>query len=62
MNGTDVTATVIDTDTAYVAEYNYYVRIQAGSESASPYQITFKAVTSLGNHWQVDGQIVIKEV
>jgi len=59
----DATDTVTDQGSIYADEKKLYVRIKGGSEDEgkSPYHITFKVVTSLGNKWEVDGQIKIKE-
>lgn len=38
------------------------IRVQDGVEADSPYKITFKMVTSLGNKWEVDVKMKVKEL
>jgi len=63
--GTDCSETMIESDSPAAGEgddvHKLFVRIQGGSEPLSPYKVTMRIVTSLGNKWEVDGNIVIKE-
>jgi len=61
VNGVDVTSDVIDVGTEYVEGMNLFVRIKDGVEALSPYKFTIRVETSIGNRWEVDGQIKIKE-
>lgn len=62
-DGTDVTATVLDTSVKYILDATKLaVRVQNGSEAASPYKITFTIVTDLGNTWEVDVELRVEEV
>ena len=60
-DGVDATSTVIDDASEYVDEASLYVRIKDGVEAESPYKVTIQVETSLGNRWEVDGLIKIKE-
>jgi len=57
----DATDTVTDQGTIAADGMKLKVRIRGGDEAGSPYHITFRIVTSIGNKWEVDGQIKIKE-
>ncbi len=61
-DGGNATATVIDDASKYVDGSSFYIRIKDGVEAESPYKITIKVETSLGNRWEVDGLIKIKEL
>ena len=67
-DGTDVTSTVLDDATKVAADHPdggtnniLKIRCQAGSESNSPYKITFYIVTDESNKWEVDVTMKIKE-
>ena len=53
VNGEDVTATVLDTDTKSVDGNYLKCLCRAGTEALSPYQITFKMVTDAANTYIV---------
>ncbi len=38
------------------------VRVQAGDESASPYRVTFRMVTTLGNRYEADMRVGVNEI
>jgi len=38
------------------------VIVKSGTEIKSPYKITFKAVTSSGNKWELDVKMALKEI
>jgi len=59
--GECATATVIDDTSLYVEGVKVYVRIIDGVEADSPYKVTFQIETSLGNRWEVEGLVAIKE-
>ena len=59
-DGTDVTAIVLGTVT--INTQNITVLTKAGTESASPYKITFKAITNSNNRWELDLLMYIKEI
>ena len=54
-------ATMIDEPTKNVDEGKLIIRIQGGDPAKSPYNVSFRAVTSLGNKWEVDAQLNIIE-
>lgn len=54
-------ATMVDAPTKNVQEGKLVVRIQGGVPAKSPYNVSFRAVTSLGNKWEVDAQLNIIE-
>jgi hypothetical protein len=61
--GTDVTATV--TNQASVGNdgaSKVSVLVKAGTESGSPYKLTFRCVTSLGHKWEHDVQMRVVEL
>ncbi len=53
--------TMIDLPTKNVQEDKLVIRIQNGDPAKSPYNVSFRAVTSLGNKWEVDAQLNIIE-
>lgn len=61
----DATSTVIEPGSEIVGSGDdfakLYFRVRAGTEDDSPYKITVKVTTSNDNHWEVDGELVIKE-
>lgn len=63
--GADATDVVISAGSELVGEGDdvgkLFVRIKDGEEANSPYKLTFRIVTSTGNKWEVDGNIVVKE-
>jgi hypothetical protein len=61
--GADVTSTMFEGGSLQIAETSkLQCRIQAGTEAISPCKITFKAVTSLGNQFEHDFRIKIKDL
>lgn len=70
--GTDVSASFLDqtslkldtdpkscsTDTNNMLS----VRVQAGDETVSPYRVTFKMVTTLGNRYEADMRVGVNEI
>lgn len=66
-DGSDVTSTVLDSGTKALASDSrggsnnmLKIRCQAGTENASPYQITYTLVTSLGNTFELDVRMDVK--
>ncbi len=68
-DGNDVTSTllqggseVLGTDPkGAFADNQLEVRLQSGSESASPYKVTFRMETDEGNKWEVDREVEVTE-
>lgn len=60
-DGTDVSDTMIDTGTEEVVGAAYRARIIGGSPSASPYVMSFRVGTSLGNKYEYDVRIKVFE-
>lgn len=58
-DGTDVSDTVLDQATKEVSGSQLKILVRAGSVSASPYKITFRAVTSNGYKWEIDAEMVV---
>jgi hypothetical protein len=59
-DGNDATSTVLsgkEVDGAYLK-----TTVLAGTENGGPYKITFKAVTDLGNVWEIDVRMKIADV
>jgi len=59
--GEDATADIIESGTELAEGFNMYVRLKDGVQTDSPYKVTIRVETSLGNRWEVDGQMVVKE-
>ena len=60
-NGDDVTDTVLVTSSEVVSGFTLRGRVQAGSESLSPYKITYKAITSASEQYSVEQFMNVKE-
>ena len=60
-DGTDVSSTVLDQSTKTVDGSQLKMLCKAGAEASSPYKITFKAVTSSGNKYEIDVRMNIEE-
>jgi len=60
--GEDAVAAIVDETTLYVDGFKVYVRIIDGVAASSPYKVTFQVETSLGNRWEVEGLILVKEL
>jgi len=58
----DATATIIDTPSITLSGQTGSVKIQAGSESNSPYNISGKCITSLGNKFELDVKLIVEEI
>ncbi len=58
---TDTTSTML-TDPTNDGEHTAEARILGGTESMSPYKITFKIVTSTDNKWEHEFLCKIKEL
>ncbi|MEA1998777.1 MAG: hypothetical protein U9N61_05580 [Euryarchaeota archaeon] len=63
-NGDDVTSTVLVSGTISVSDQTLRIQVQAGSESLSPYKITFRITTNASpvNKWEHDVRMKIKEL
>ena len=60
-NGDDATADVIESGTESVVGHQLRARCKGGTEDLTPYQITFKIVTSIFNKWEIDIIMNIEE-
>lgn len=60
-NGDDVSDTILVPGSKSVDSQYLKIKVQAGSESYSPYKITFLALTSLSNIYEKDAFMVIIE-
>jgi len=63
-DGSDVSSTVLDQTTLKVDGTQLKIVCKAGSESKSPYKITFKGVTDATppNKWEVDVRMEVEEI
>lgn len=61
-DGNDVSSTILEQSTKTVDGTQLQMRCKAGTYAASPYQITFKAVMSTLNKWEVDVIMWVKEI
>ncbi len=61
-DGNDVSTTVLDPSSLQVQGGKLVVRCRDGSESASPYIITFRIYTTDNNKYETDLQMTIKEI
>jgi len=67
-DGTDVSATLLDQATLALASDDQggldnvlTIRLRAGSDAGTPYKITFKMETDLGNKYEVDVTANVEE-
>ena len=67
-NGSDVSSTVLDQSTKAIGDSPdggtsnaLKMRCRAGSESLSPYKLSYRGVTSTGDKWEIDIRMKIKE-
>ena len=60
-DGTDVSSIVLDQLTKTVSGSQLKILCKAGAAASSPYKITFRIVTSLGNKYEIDVRMVIEE-
>lgn len=61
VNGDSATSTILDLTTKAVEDSKLRIRIQDGVSDDSPYKITFKAVTSESNTYELDVMLEVKE-
>jgi len=64
-DGTDVTSTILDTNTlANDGASKVSILVRAGSASASPYKITLKCITdhAIPHKWEMDITMRVKEI
>jgi len=61
----DATATLIEPGSVQVGTgddiHKVFLRIQGGVMTLSPYKFTVRIITSIGNKWEVDGKVKVKE-
>jgi len=62
VNGSDVTTVVLDLTTKAVEDAKLRIRILDGVSDDSPYKITFKAVTSDSNIYELDVLLKVEEI
>ena len=60
--GVVATADVLTGGSIAVSGDTLKIKVKEGTEALSPYKITFKAVTSLGNTWEKDVSMEIVEL
>jgi hypothetical protein len=60
-DGTDVTDAVLVDGSKAVSGFKLQIRVQAGTAAASPYKITYKAVTDVGEQYEADQYMEIEE-
>ena len=60
--GNNVGTTLLDQTTKAVSGTQLRVKLRAGEEASSPYKVTFKIVTDLGNKWEIDVSCRLKEI
>jgi len=61
-NGADATATILNQAFKAVSGTYLQIRVVAGTEALSVYNIKFKAVTSLGNNYELNIEMKIKNI
>lgn len=61
LNGTDSTATVIETGSLIANSGKLFIRVQNGADGET-HKLTFKAVTDQGNVLEQDVDLVIEEI
>lgn len=61
--GEDATSDVLDSGSKRLQDNTKLsIRVRNGTEALSPYKLTYKAVTDLGNILEVDVELRIKEI
>ncbi len=60
--GADATSAVLDQSGKAVSGTKLQIRVQAGTQALSPFVVTFKAKTALGDQWEKDVKVRIKEI
>ncbi|MDY6957797.1 MAG: hypothetical protein SVK08_01435 [Halobacteriota archaeon] len=60
-DGNDVSDTVLVSGSKAVDGFNLKIRVQAGTAASSPYKITYKAVTNVGEQYEVDQFMEVEE-
>lgn len=60
-SGADATATILENASIGTGEdyQKVFVYLKDGTSAGSPYTVTFKIVTTAGNKWQIDEQLVV---
>lgn len=61
-NGDDATSDIVDAGYKVVDGTKLWGRVKNGAAAKSPYKMTFKIVTSLGNKFEVDVRVKVKEI
>lgn len=59
-NGT-IDATMVQEPTLVADGHKLSIRIQGGDPELSPYKVSFRITTSLGNKWEVDAVLEVEE-
>lgn len=60
--GTDATADILNQSYKAVSGTYLQIRVVAGTEALSVYNIKFKAVTNLGNNYELNIQMKVKDI
>jgi len=60
-DGNDVTDTVLVSGSKAVSGFTLQIRVQAGTAAGSPYKITYKAVTDVGEKYEADQFMEVEE-
>ena len=60
-NAEDATDDVLNQSGKAVSGALLQIRVEAGTASLQPYKITFKAITNLGNKYEYDVKMVVRE-
>jgi hypothetical protein len=59
----DATATVLEQSDKAVSGTRLQIRVKAGTQALSPFKVTFKTgLTTLGDQWEKDVRVRIKEL
>lgn len=57
-DGTDASADILDGAPSTLGDY-LTIRVKEGTLANSPYEITFRITTTLGNKWEMDVEMVM---
>ena len=60
-DGEDVSDAMVVTDSKQVDGQTLCFRVEGGTNSASPYKITYRAVTSVNEQYEVEQLMVVEE-
>ena len=60
--GTDVTSSIIESGSLAANGQILQVRVKGGTEDGSPYKITYKAVSDVGEKYEIDQFMEVKDI